>query len=606
MVYTVPRFFYNQSETNDREKIMTEYDLTVRAQDVVFTYEGADRPAVNKVSFELKKGSYTALLGANGSGKSTLAKLMDVLELPESGKIVVFGIDTKDEENYWDIRCNAGCVFQNPDNQIVGTTVEEDVAFGPENLGVPNPELRERVDRCLSFVGLSDYKLRQTAKLSGGQKQKLAIAGVLAMNPDLLILDEATAMLDPVSRDEFLSLVERLVRERGITVITITHDMTEAARTGEVIIMNGGKIIDRGEPRRVMADVQKMLDARLDAPLYSKFLWYIDNIHGKKSSLDDRSSLLSSLAWLKENYSGVRISAPVKKTPERETLVKIKNLSYSYEDNGKCVLHDINLDIKKGELLALVGRSGCGKTTLITHLNGIIRLQGDSEIIYRFGDETLSPKNKKDIKKIRQKVGLVFQYPEYQLFEETVYRDIAYGPKMMGMSEEEQKKAVYDAAKAVGLSEDTMEKSPFELSGGQQRRVAIAGVIAMRPEVLVLDEPAAGLDPEGRREMFSMISELKKNSGTTIILVTHYMDEAYEHADRICCIKDGRIMKVAEPEEMFDSKDEMIDMEIRSPYMRRFLETAAVKIGLSPESKNALLSARSLEEAAKLLGGADA
>lgn len=606
MVYTVPRFFYNQSETNDREKIMTGYDLTVSAQDVVFTYEGADKPAVNKVSFELKKGSYTALLGANGSGKSTLAKLMDVLELPESGKIVVFGIDTKDEENYWDIRCNAGCVFQNPDNQIVGTTVEEDVAFGPENLGVPNPELRERVDRCLSFVGLSDYKLRQTAKLSGGQKQKLAIAGVLAMNPDLLILDEATAMLDPVSRDEFLSLVERLVRERGITVITITHDMTEAARTGEVIIMNGGQIIDRGEPRRVMADVQKMLDARLDAPLYSKFLWYIDNIHGKKSSLDDRASLLSSLAWLKENFSGIRISAPVKKTPERETLVKIKNLSYSYEDNGKCVLHDINLDIKKGELLALVGRSGCGKTTLITHLNGIIRPQGDSDIIYTFGDETLSPKNKKDIKKIRQKVGLVFQYPEYQLFEETVYRDIAYGPKMMGMTEEEQKKAVYDAAKAVGLSEDTMEKSPFELSGGQQRRVAIAGVIAMRPEVLVLDEPAAGLDPEGRREMFSMISDLKKNSGTTIILVTHYMDEAYEHADRICCIKDGRIMKVAEPEEMFDSKDEMIDMEIRSPYMRRFLETVAVKIGLSPESKNALLSARSLEEAAGLLGGADA
>ena len=606
MVYTVPRFFYNQSETNDRENPMTEYDLTVRAQDVVFTYEGADRPAVNKVSFELKKGSYTALLGANGSGKSTLAKLMDVLELPESGKIVVFGIDTKDEENYWDIRCNAGCVFQNPDNQIVGTTVEEDVAFGPENLGVPNPELRERVDRCLSFVGLSDYKLRQTAKLSGGQKQKLAIAGVLAMNPDLLILDEATAMLDPVSRDEFLSLVERLVRERGITVITITHDMTEAARTGEVIIMNGGQIIDRGEPRRVMADVQKMLDARLDAPLYSKFLWYIDNILGKKSSLDDRASLLSSLAWLKENFTGVKIKAPVRKDIDRETLVKIKNLSYSYEDNGKCVLHDINLDIKKGELLALVGRSGCGKTTLITHLNGIIRPQGDSEIIYTFGDETLSPKNKKDIKKIRQKVGLVFQYPEYQLFEETVYRDIVYGPKMMGMSEEEQKKAVYDAAKAVGLSEDTMEKSPFELSGGQQRRVAIAGVIAMRPEVLVLDEPAAGLDPEGRREMFSMISDLKKNSGTTIILVTHYMDEAYEHADRICCIKDGRIMKVAEPEEMFDSRDEMIEMEIRSPYMRRFLETVAVKIGLSPESKNALLSARSLEEAAKLLGGADA
>ena len=191
---------------------MPEDPNSIVIKDVSFSYdvydetsENTPRLALDGISVTIPKGSYTAILGSNGSGKSTLAKIIDILEVPDSGKVVIFGKDTSEDDLFWDIRSHCCCVFQNPDNQIVGTMIEEDVAFGPENLGVPNPELRERVDQALKDVGLYDKRHKETMALSGGQKQKLAIAGALAMRPDILILDEATAMLDPTSRDEFLS-----------------------------------------------------------------------------------------------------------------------------------------------------------------------------------------------------------------------------------------------------------------------------------------------------------------------------------------------------------------------------------------------------------------
>ena len=210
-------------------------EKAVSVSSVTFRYnvedpegQSAVKCALNGISLDIEKGSYVAILGPNGSGKSTLAKIIDLLEMPSEGTVTVLGINGKDEEHFWDIRENCSYVFQNPDNQIVGTIAEEDVAFGPENLGIKNPELRNRVDRALEYVGLTKYAKHQAAHLSGGQKQKLAIAGALAMEPQVLILDESTAMLDPISRNEFLDIVERLHAEKGVTVITITHDMTEA------------------------------------------------------------------------------------------------------------------------------------------------------------------------------------------------------------------------------------------------------------------------------------------------------------------------------------------------------------------------------------------
>lgn len=283
---------------------MPEDPNIIVIKEVKFSYdiaeedsEKAPRLALDGISVTIEKGSYTAILGSNGSGKSTLAKIIDILEVPDSGKVVIFGKDASDDNLFWDIRAHCCCVFQNPDNQIVGTIVEEDVAFGPENLGVPNPELRERVDQALKDVGLYEYRHRETTALSGGQKQKLAIAGALAMQPDILILDEATAMLDPSSRDDFLTLVEKMRVEKGLTLITITHDMTEALRCDKLVIVNKGKAVMEGKPEEIFLS-DKLWDYGLKRPVKFNFAFEIAKLTGStltKEDLRSDESLISAL-----------------------------------------------------------------------------------------------------------------------------------------------------------------------------------------------------------------------------------------------------------------------------------------------------------------------
>lgn len=557
---------------------MPEDPNSIVIKDVKFSYdiaeedsEKAPRLALDGISVTIEKGSYTAILGSNGSGKSTLAKIIDILEVPDSGKVVIFGKDASDDNLFWDIRAHCCCVFQNPDNQIVGTIVEEDVAFGPENLGVPNPELRERVDQALKDVGLYEYRHRETTALSGGQKQKLAIAGALAMQPDILILDEATAMLDPSSRDDFLTLVEKMRVEKGLTLITITHDMTEALRCDKLVIVNKGKAVMEGKPEEIFLS-DKLWDYGLKRPVKFNFAFEIAKLTGStltKEDLRSDESLISALtAMLKK--TGIKtpeISGDIKTQDEKDIIMSVKGLSYTYDGSDVKAIEDINLDIRRGEVLGIVGESGCGKTTLITHMNAIFR-PSVGDIIIHTKDGDLSCRNKKDTMKIRQNVGLVFQYPEYQLFEETVFKDICYGLKKMGIEKTKMHKMAYDAALMVGLSNDEVNSSPFELSGGQKRRAAMAGVLAMQPGILVLDEPASGLDPRGRQEMFAIIKKLR-DSGTTIILVSHNMDEAAVNCDRICLIDHGKIKAIGTPEELF-IKERAEELGIQRPRISRF------------------------------------
>lgn len=557
---------------------MPEDPNSIVIKDVKFSYdiaeedsEKAPRLALDGISVTIEKGSYTAILGSNGSGKSTLAKIIDILEVPDSGKVVIFGKDASDDNLFWDIRAHCCCVFQNPDNQIVGTIVEEDVAFGPENLGVPNPELRERVDQALKDVGLYEYRHRETTALSGGQKQKLAIAGALAMQPDILILDEATAMLDPSSRDDFLTLVEKMRVEKGLTLITITHDMTEALRCDKLVIVNKGKAVMEGRPEEIFLS-DNLWDYGLKRPVKFNFAFEIAKLTGStltKEDLRSDESLIAALtAMLKK--PGIKIpeiSEDKKTQDEKDIIMSVKGLSYTYDGSDVKAIEDINLDIRRGEVLGIVGESGCGKTTLISHMNAIFRPSVGDIIIHTKGGD-LSCRNKKDTMKIRQNVGLVFQYPEYQLFEETVFKDICYGLKKMGIEKAKMHKMAYDAALMVGLSNDEVNSSPFELSGGQKRRAAMAGVLAMQPGILVLDEPASGLDPRGRQEMFAIIKKLR-DSGTTIILVSHNMDEAAVNCDRICLIDHGKIKAVGTPEELF-IKERAEELGIQRPRISRF------------------------------------
>lgn len=587
---------------------MADKEKQIKVNNAKFSYSDDSSEAslaIKDISLEVDEGEYVCLIGRNGSGKSTCARLINVLEQPDDGDVYVFGRNTKDEDHFWDIRKNTGCVFQNPDNQIVGTTVEEDVAFGPENLGIANPELRETVEASIKYVGLEKYMLRQSTSLSGGQKQRLAIAGVLAMKPKILILDEATAMLSPKVRDEFLSLVSRLIKERNITVVTITHDMTEAALCDRVYVLNNGTVSLTGTPNEVFADVKKMRSLGLDSPVHARIAYRMLELTGEAfatEKLNTPRKCFDTISRLMSKEPKALVEE-TKKT-NSENLIEIKDLSYSYENDGNYALEGINLEVKKGEILAIVGQSGCGKTTLITHLNAINRATSGT-ISYNFDDGTILCEKKigrNQIKKIREKVGLVFQYPEHQLFEESVYKDIAYGPKNMGLSKEEIDKAVNDAVELVGMDKELLEKNPFELSGGQKRRVAIAGVVSMKPEVLVLDEPAAGLDPQGRRDMFKMITHLKEQ-GLTIVLVSHDMDEVYQYADRVCVMGDGKIVKCDMPECLSEGSVWLRNCGLKQPALVTCLAQICRENHLSDEKRDIVMKARSVKQACDILLG---
>ena len=435
------------------------------------------------------------------------------------------------------------------------------------------------------------------------------------MRPDILILDEATAMLDPASRDDFLALVEKMRIEKGLTLITITHDMTEALRCDKLVIINKGKVAMEGSPEEIFMS-EDLWQYGLKRPVKFNFAFEIAKLTGNKLTKEDLRSDEALLERLTSMLGKPGIKMPdaipegKKHADDHEIIMEVKGLSYSYDGNETKAIDNIDLDIRKGEVLGIVGDSGCGKTTLISHMNAIIRpVTGD--VIIHTEDGDLSCRNKKDTMKIRQNVGLVFQYPEYQLFEETVYKDILYGLKKMNVSKDEQKKLVMEAAEKVGLKERELNASPFELSGGQKRRAAMAGVLVMRPKILVLDEPASGLDPLGRQEMFAIIKGLAE-SGTTIILVSHNMDEAAVNCDRICLIKNGKIKAVGTPEELFE-KDRSEELGVQMPRITRFSDLLRARLAkacpgitfegryFEPENE-----ARVIVAAASKAGGSDA
>lgn len=249
---------------------MSTQDIMIQTEHMSHTYQdesGNVVYALDDVSLAIRKGEFVSIIGTNGSGKSTLAKHFNVLLTPSKGTVTVLGMDTKDPKNLWDIRQHVGMVFQNPDNQIVAAVVEEDVAFGPENLGVEPSEIRRRVDEALASVNMTDYALHSPGLLSGGQKQRIAIAGVLAMKPDCIVLDEPTAMLDPVGRKEVLETVHRLNKEEGITIVYITHFMEEAVTSDRVVVMKNGKLLHDGTPREIFSQVPMLKELGLDVPV---------------------------------------------------------------------------------------------------------------------------------------------------------------------------------------------------------------------------------------------------------------------------------------------------------------------------------------------------
>lgn len=593
--------------------------------------------ALSALDFSIEEGSFVCILGHNGSGKSTLAKLFNALQLPTEGTILVSGMDSREEKNIFPIRREVGMVFQNPDNQIIASVVEEDVGFGPENIGLPTDEIWRRVNNALSAVHMEAYRLKSPNHLSGGQKQRVAIAGTLAMEPKTIVLDEPTAMLDPSGRKEVLESVLELKRKKGISIILITHYMEEAVDADRILLMDSGKLVMDGSPREVFQNVERLKEYRMDVPLITELAhklqkngFPIEKTILKKEELEEELFKLDKEGFvLKEELSpeklspeilskegdnpfskernielekiesrGEEVSAQNENAALSDYIVEVNHLSAIFQEGTAMesfALKDLSMKIRRGSLTAVIGHTGSGKSTLVQHLNGLIKAKsgeifvsfrenpplvksGKSFLFFK-GKKTIIEKDGKlslseegfDYRALRFKVGLVFQYPEYQLFEETVLADVMFGPLNQGKSREDAEALAKNALASLGIGEELYGKSPFELSGGQKRKVAIAGVLAMGPELLILDEPTAGLDPAGRDELFEEIAGLRRNYAMTILLVSHSMDDVARYADEVLVLHQGELKIEGIVEEVFSKKEELEAMGLGLPQIRALL-----------------------------------
>ena len=573
----------------------------IKAAKLAYDYlrygEEGEEPEVNRaidhVDLDIQEGQFIAVLGHNGSGKSTLAKHINGLLVPSEGTLWVDHMDTSSQEDIWKIRQKAGMVFQNPDNQIIGTVVEEDVGFGPENLGVPTEDIWKRVDDSLEAVGMTAYRKHSPNKLSGGQKQRVAIAGVMAMKPKCIVLDEPTAMLDPNGRKEVLKAVRELNQKEGVTVILITHYMEEVVFADDVYVMDQGHLVMHGKPREIFSQVKQLKKYRLDVPQVTMLAYEL-----RKNGLDIPKGILT-IGELLEALQDPNLKAPDNweqmeipqyhsaessmewkmaeaQQASAETSLRLEHVYYTYSPGTAYEMHalkDINLEIPQGQFVGIIGHTGSGKSTLIQHFNGLVRpTQGK---IYFEGQDIWAEQF--PLRGLRSQVGLVFQYPEHQLFETDVLTDVCFGPKNQNLTQEECEERAKEALTHVGLDESYYAKSPFELSGGQKRRVAIAGVLAMNPKVLILDDPTAGLDPQGRDEILYQIASLHKTRGITIILVSHSMEDIAKYVDRIIVMNHGVKEYDDAPKKVFSHYRELEKIGLAAPQITYIMHALSEK-----------------------------
>lgn len=438
--------------------------------------------------------------------------------------------------------------------------------------------------------------------LSGGQKQRVAIAGAAAMKPRCIIFDEPTAMLDPQGREEVINLIHSL-KDDGITIIMITHFMEEAADADRIIVINDGGVMLDGKPEEIFLEAKKIEEAGLSVPptvriadimrsegidvptdiirmdelaqFVAEKISNVGTCDGEKSmpgadaSAGDRMRAPSEADACAEDRMSTEDSADGAGVGTAENIIEVKNVNYTYNKNlpdETYALRDVSFCIKRGSFTGIIGHTGSGKSTLIQMLDGLLKPESGNIFVEGHDIMLKNGAGGMSMKELRQKVGLVFQYPEYQLFEETVAKDVAFGPQNAGLSEDEVDKRTRDAFRLAGLNYDEIAgKSPFDLSGGQKRKAAIACALAMMPEILVLDEPTAGLDPATHKDILNMLDRINKTLGTTVIMISHNMDDVASMCDHVLVINGGEIILDGTPEYVYSNSDILLKTGLKLP-----------------------------------------
>ncbi|MEW6402126.1 MAG: ABC transporter ATP-binding protein [Chloroflexota bacterium] len=502
--------------------------LPLVVENLSFRYRDRQGTAIHDISFEAQKGEILLIAGASGCGKTTLIRCINGL-IPRSykgemaGRILLFGEETAGRK-LSDISQKVGTVLQDPERQILGTKVLNEVAFGLENLSLPRAEILERADEALRFLKIPHLRDRETFNLSGGEKQKVALAGVLAMRPSILLLDEPLASLDPASAQDTLDTV-RLLADEGMTVLMVEHRVEDVLRI---------------RPERVMFMSQGEIR-------------YLGNLAGLSKAVNYREVKLPAEQIL-ERARQDPPPAEIKILPSaardgsaKEALVKFENVGFGYE-SGVEVLHQINLDIRRGDVIAVLGPNGAGKTTFVKHAIGLLKPKSGRVLVD--GRDT----REASVAQIASTLGYVFQSPSHMLFAPTVREELAFGPTNLKHPRERVEQEVKEALKIVNLS-DKEQDPPLALSFGQQKRVSIAAILAMQSRILVMDEPTAGQDYQNYMNFMDSILQLP--SFEAILFITHDVDLAVIFANRILMISDGRLIADGTPQDVLRDFDRL-------------------------------------------------
>jgi energy-coupling factor transport system ATP-binding protein len=529
-----------------------------------YTYPGASRPALDGINLSIEEGEYLAIVGKNGSGKSTLIRLLDGLRLPTSGDARILGLDPRDRRNDRALRSGVALVFQAPLDQIVSSVVEEDTAFGPENLGLPRHEMEARVGASLAAVGLEGMRRRPSLFLSAGQQQRLAIAGALAMDPSCIAFDEATAMLDPQARVGILDLIDSLVA-RGLTVVHATHDMAEAARAGRVIVLEAGRLVFDGRPEELFLPQAGKEARAVELGLGLPQSVLAASALGLEARLAEGPASLASRCARSRGGGGRSGAASAaaaldagampdtgQGTDSAEPAFSLSSAGYAYlkgTSNEVTALEGANLVVPKGSLVALVGETGSGKSTVLQLLDGLA-FPKDGRVL-AFGEDTSLKST--DLRALRMRAPLAVQRPESALFEPYAGDDVAFGPRNGGLSGKALVERVRSSMERLGLPFAAYrDRGTRGLSGGEKRRLALAGILALDPEAFLLDEPTSALDPETKASVLALVKELSAQ-GRTVVFATHSMEEA-AMADFVAVLRGGRMVAFDRPATIFHDR----------------------------------------------------
>lgn len=544
----------------------------IELRDVSYCYPNSIAPSLKNITFSVEKGNFVVIMGTNGAGKTTLNLCLNGL-IPQlfegtfTGNVIVENRDLACNSVY-SMAQHIGLVLDDPEPQILGRTVQEDTAFGPVNLGLPVEDIYRRVATALNMVGLAGYEERDTSELSGGEKQRLVIAGVLALEPEVLALDEPTSELDPAGRAEIYETIDNLRGKRNLTILLTEHNSEEIIdRADEVIVLNRGAIAWKGNPEELFRNIP-LLNKLGIRPIPVSIVGWALYQKGRISFNDIPLNVASAEKILRK----ILLNHPLKKLinesqrqvsptkPEAPALLQVTNLNFQYTSN-QTILHSINLAIHKGEFVAIIGPNGSGKTTLTKHFNGLLKpLVGE---VLVDGRST----RKYSTSHLATTVGYVFQNPDHQIFCSTVEKEVEYGLENTNLNESEIRQRVDQVLKLTGLEQYRTEH-PMSLGKGDRQMIAVASILALKPEILVVDEPTTGLDWAGINKMMSLIKQLHQN-GTTIVMISHDMEIVAQYAERVIVMKEGGILLDGSKKEVFLQSDSLTQTGIIPPQVSR-------------------------------------